>query len=336
MRKNSIISVLCASTLLGLTTLITPVYADVTPNAWHVGQTFKSNDNSHGQALSHQYGNHIDFYHDNGTGQIPSTNKKSSVDPSDTQQIVTQFQEAIQKYQHIHPGQREKDKGKVGKHPEAKDAHTRGDTADESRNVSTGTTANSTNNATQNAPGLSHSPSNNVVGATGDVYDKQSDANAVAPLSKQSPISIPSNSSEPSSVSSTAGTTDSNGLIQALSQYQTAANNDETAQTDFSNSVSAYIQALHDAANQSNTSTLTAHQKDSSAALSDVQSALDNQNQVDNLLATLKEEATKHDTSTLIVTLTQMTKLESEKVSLLENASKLLSSAATDIESVVD
>lgn len=360
MRKISISSIACASVLVGMSAMISPVYADTQSGGSHAQQTDGSSSKSNSQENVTR--GQMDMSHNNSVGQStsghPSINHKAA---TDIQTVITQFEQAIKKYQGVKPkhgdgskdDQQHKNKdtanGSASAHTANPDSsptshgQKKSDNTDNKDNTST-------KNSTGNVYGLTNeghlavgSPSgasssansasdnNSASGSSSTQSDNSSSNGGVA--GHPSDNTSTQNSSSQGNLSSSTSTSDQavTSLQRELNKYQSATKQDQKAQAAFTQAVHKYIQALHDAAAASDTNLLSAHQKDASDALQDVQSALADQSKVGTLLTALKKAALQPDIPNMTTILAQMVKLESDKSAYLMYADNTLVKSATDI-----
>lgn len=360
MRKMSITSITCASVLFGMTAMMSPVYADTQSDGSHAQRTDGLSKAVDSQ--NHVTQNQVHVSHDNGSGQSTTDNSTGNQRATtDMQTIITQFEQAIKKYQDVNPkdgpsaklakGHRHPSKDSAGSSTDSVTNKTKLPLPADQFNSTNNTDNTPSQNSTGDVYGLNEE--GNLVNTNNTANSAATDNNAVNNDSSNNTSSSDSSSGTSSSLQS-SNTTNAQGntnqdsvspaihagqavtdLKSELAKYQSATTQDKAAQTSFTQAVQDYIQALHDAASASNAGLLSAHQQDASNALQDVQSALADQNQVHTLLTALKKAGTQLDISNMTTILAKMVTLETDKVSDLQHADTLLSNAATDIETTL-
>lgn len=257
-----------------------------------------------------------------------NTKKTANIDAkqamTNLNQIVTQFEQAIDKYQQKAPPSSVQSRETTGEKstenlpntpPKARRSTDK--IAPKANNTSGFARTNNTNDTIHIPTGVApiHKEKNTTPAVSGT--PKKAPAKKVATAPKSTGVTAPAKSTTPRWQTQ---------LQNALTAYHTATNRDKAAQNQLSSVVQTYITNFSDLTATTDDTTLSAPEADVAQALTQLKNALGLQNQVEEQIAHLQQAAKQRQTSTMKTTLVQMAKNEQQKASDIAQAAATIQS----------
>lgn len=301
MKKTALLPLVAMVTSLTTVAVGSPVYADVTSHhARHSTLTAHYVKPGHHPEAN----NHSRPVHESSPKGSNSTSSSSQSDPhnhADINHIITQFEQAISKYQKI-------------KTSPAKDQQHGSDGKGKNHTLTDANTSNSSNDATSDT-------SNQSTDSHSDLSNTTADSNGTNDTNGKSPTVQPAQNATPPT-----------DLPTALAEYRTVTLADQSAQDSLASAVTAYVSALHAAVSASQQSTLVGHRTDAKHALKLLEDALVQQSQVNSDVADLQHAVKdQKPTKVLLQILVDMMTAETDKVTDIQSAAGILQTATTDM-----